>query len=230
MKNIWSGQEFESMLEEMKKVEWFQPNFKLDDYRKMIDLLDEAIDDLHKSNIEQTIHLEYVKRELIKKLDDKTLQSSESVIEGSIHSSMVLNDVLLIHMDHLLPMINDKNLKDKFFFNELRNFYVPALSQAIMNQNPNFEDHRVFVAIVQYYPKRIIRDIDNHFIKFIFNSLRYSGLISDDTYENVFYMMIGTLAEKANGGTGYTEIYITESKNMKKVISHLPLDHFLQTK
>lgn len=225
-KNIWNGKEFETLVKELKQIKQFTPTFILDDYYRLIDTLNRAIDHLHKSYIEEAIHLEYVKKELIKQLDRKSL-TNEGLKEESIISSMIADDILLIQLDHLLPMIKDENLKEKHFFNELRNFYVPALSNAILRQNPNFESGKVFVAIVQYYPKRIIRDVDNHFIKFVFNSLRYSGIVPDDTYENIFYLMFGTLAKKDTGGTGYSEIYITESKNMLKVIELLPLEDFL---
>lgn len=210
------------LIQSIKPLEKITPTFMLDDYLQMIEGLDKAGEQLHKTYIQQYIHLQRIKNELGKHLD-YGLDTNESINNESIHSSMLTKDVLLIQLDHLLPMINDENLREKRYFNELRNYYVPALTKSIDQVKANFKYDKVFVSIVQYYPIKIVRDIDNHFIKFIFNSLRYSGVVPDDSFENIFFMMLGTLASDKSSDTGYTEIYITDHKKMNQVINLLPL-------
>lgn len=217
---FWSDLFKEDNKPARKRIE---PIFYMDDYYAIMESLDEISEEMQKTMNQTHIRLQRIKNELMMKVPIENNELNDSPNVMPIHSKMLNDDVLLIHMDHLLPMINDENLRQKRYFNELRNYYVNTMAHSIKPLNTNFANEKVFVAIVQYYPTQVIRDIDNHFIKFIFNSLRYSGVIEDDNFTNIYYMMLGTLDTKKSSDTGYTEIYVTDKTNMNNVLNILPI-------
>lgn len=60
-------------------------------------------------------------------------------------------------------------------------------------------------------------DVDNFHIKYIIDGIRYAGVISDDAWYRVHYLVMGKDARDRN----VTEIYIMDSKDFVEVLSGL---------
>lgn len=60
-------------------------------------------------------------------------------------------------------------------------------------------------------------DIDNFHIKYIIDGIRYAGVIPDDSWYNIQYLVLG----KDSKGINRTEIYLMDSKDFIKVYQSL---------
>lgn len=136
--------------------------------------------------------------------------------DDEISCDVVKGNIIKIKMNGLLPFINNEHKIDsKVYFRELRDHYVPRLNRAIQKRNPNIAFlEKAFVLILQYFPNNRVRDLDNQFKSFIFNSLRFSQIIKGDSWQSVSYMDLGKFDENYSR----TEIYISSFAEIKKVL------------
>ncbi|MCM3240655.1 hypothetical protein M3589_23660 [Heyndrickxia oleronia] len=115
-------------------------------------------------------------------------------------------DYVKIIIPGILPYVQlNHKLKDKNYYRQLNMFYVGEITRKITEQDISKEFKQAFVLIKQFFPDLKIRDFDNQFKSFIFNALRYSRLIPDDSWGNLTYMECGELDRI----TPRTEITIT---------------------
>ena len=109
------------------------------------------------------------------------------------------NNVLKIHIPE--PMPSYRNLKTHAFKNILIN-----LTEITKPYNNMFKD-KVFV-LIRIYDNIKNWDVDNKFIKPIFDSLILNNIIEDDNMEKMFYCVQGEFSK-----IPHTEIYVTTQKN-----------------
>ena len=109
------------------------------------------------------------------------------------------NNVLKIHIPE--PMPSYRNLKTHAFKNILIN-----LTEITKPYNNMFKD-KVFV-LIRIYDNIKNWDVDNKFIKPIFDSLILNNIIEDDNIEKMFYCVQGEFSK-----IPHTEIYVTTQKN-----------------
>ena len=109
------------------------------------------------------------------------------------------NNILKIYIPEVMPSY--KNLKTHAYKNILLN-----IADKVKDYN-NIFDSQVFIYIKIF---DIVEnwDIDNKFIKPIFDSLIVSNVIKDDNINNVFYC-----AKGEQGDNAHTEVYVTDVNN-----------------
>lgn len=109
------------------------------------------------------------------------------------------NNILKIYIPEVMPSY--KNLKTHAYKNIFLNIADKVKSyEGIFNS-------QVFIYI-KIFDKVENWDIDNKFIKPIFDSLIVSNVIKDDNINNVFYC-----AKGEQGGNAHTEVYVTDVNN-----------------
>lgn len=109
------------------------------------------------------------------------------------------NNILKIYIPEVMPSY--KNLKTHAYKNILLNIADKVKSyEGIFNS-------QVFIYI-KIFDKVENWDIDNKFIKPIFDSLIVSNVIKDDNINNVFYCSKGE-----QGDNAHTEVYVTDVNN-----------------
>ena len=109
------------------------------------------------------------------------------------------DNILKIYIPEVMPSY--KNLKTHAYKNILLN-----IADKVKDYN-NIFDSQVFIYIKIF---DIVEnwDIDNKFIKPIFDSLIVSNVIKDDNINNVFYC-----AKGEQGDNAHTEVYVTDVNN-----------------
>ena len=143
------------------------------------------------------------------KLYNKTVEySTERIKNISDEYKATVNDnVLKIHIPE--PMPSYKNLKTHAFKNILVNLIEVTKPYSNM-----FKD-KVFV-FINIYDNIKNWDVDNKFIKPIFDSLIANNIIEDDNIEKMFYCVQGEFSEKQ-----HTEVYVTTQKNTINLLESL---------
>lgn len=143
------------------------------------------------------------------RLYNKTVEySTERIKNISDEYKATVNDnVLKIHIPE--PMPSYKNLKTHAFKNILVNLIEVTKSYSNM-----FKD-KVFV-FINIYDNIKNWDVDNKFIKPIFDSLIANNIIEDDNIEKMFYCVQGEFSEKP-----HTEVYVTTQKNSINLLESL---------
>ena len=117
------------------------------------------------------------------------------------------NNILKIYIPEVMPSY--KNLKTHAYKNILLNIADKVKSyEGIFNS-------QVFIYI-KIFDKVENWDIDNKFIKPIFDSLIVSNVIKDDNINNVFYCAKGEKGDNAN-----TEVYVTDVNNSVNLFKNM---------
>ncbi|MEK5176714.1 hypothetical protein NST63_26595 [Heyndrickxia sp. FSL W8-0496] len=121
------------------------------------------------------------------------------------------SDKVKITIPNILPYVRlDHKLNDKDYYRKLNTFYVGEMTKIIQEKNIKLTFSNAFILIKQYFPDLKIRDFDNQIKSFIFNALRYSKLIKDDSWKNLTYMEAGELCRTHPR----TEIIVTDIQKM----------------
>lgn len=123
------------------------------------------------------------------------------------------NNVLKIHIPE--PMPSYRNLKTHAFKNILIN-----LTEITKPYNNMFKD-KVFV-LIRIYDNIKNWDVDNKFIKPIFDSLILNNIIEDDNIEKMFYCVQGEFSK-----IPHTEIYVTTQKNAVNLMQNMLVQNVL---
>ena len=120
------------------------------------------------------------------------------------------DNILKIYIPEVMPSY--KNLKTHAYKNILLN-----IADKVKDYNYIF-DSQVFIYIKIF---DIVEnwDIDNKFIKPIFDSLIISNVIKDDNINKVFYCARGEKGEK--GENPHTEVYITDVNNSVNLFKNM---------
>ena len=135
------------------------------------------------------------------KLYNKTVTYGTQKIEtiSNEYKSKYEDNILKIYIPEVMPSY--KNLKTHAYKNILLNIADKVKSyEGIFNS-------QVFIYI-KIFDKVENWDIDNKFIKPIFDSLIVSNVIKDDNINNVFYC-----AKGEQGDNAHTEVYVTDVNN-----------------
>lgn len=140
------------------------------------------------------------------------MKKLETKNEFEILCSMYNDSTLKIEINDTLPTM-PKVMNGKQY-QELRDYYIPAMNKAINKLKPKIEFERAFILFDQTFPTKRVRDFDNMFKSFVFDSLRYSKIIQDDCYDALTYFEKGEYKK----GVMKTEIYVTRLNNMFELI------------
>lgn len=115
------------------------------------------------------------------------------------YKAEVIDDTLKIYIPE--PMPSYRNLKTHAYKNILLNI------TEVTKPYQNMFSEKVFVYI-KIFDNIKGWDIDNKFIKPIFDSLIANNIIEDDNIEKMFYAASGTFSNEP-----HTEVYVTSIKN-----------------
>ena len=115
------------------------------------------------------------------------------------YKAEVIDNILKIYIPE--PMPTYRNLKTHAYKNILLNI------TEVTKPYQNMFDEKVFIYI-KIFDKIKGWDIDNKYIKPIFDSLVLNKVIEDDNIEKMFYTVSGVFSNEA-----HTEVYITNIKN-----------------
>lgn len=132
-----------------------------------------------------------------------------------IESYEMTKDYLCFVLEGNLPVIYDK--VDAKYYRKVRGHHIEQIVQFSAKHGENVRFEPAFVFLAHYFPDQRISDLDNRNKSFIFNGLRYSGLIPDDNWMNLAYMEQGFLDKKHPR----TEIWVGELKNAIPIIQQV---------
>lgn len=123
------------------------------------------------------------------------------------YKAEVIDDTLKIYIPE--PMPSYRNLKTHAYKNILLNI------TEVTKPYQNMFSEKVFVYI-KIFDNIKGWDIDNKFIKPIFDSLIANNIIEDDNIEKMFYAASGTFSNEP-----HTEVYVTSIKNAENLFKNV---------
>lgn len=123
------------------------------------------------------------------------------------YKAEVIDDTLKIYIPE--PMPSYRNLKTYAYKNILLNI------TEVTKPYQNMFSEKVFVYI-KIFDNIKGWDIDNKFIKPIFDSLIANNIIEDDNIEKMFYAASGTFSNEP-----HTEVYVTSIKNAENLFKNV---------
>ena len=140
---------------------------------------------------------------------NKTVEYSTEKIKNisDEYKAEVKDNTLKIYIPE--PMPSYKSLKTHAFKNILIN-----ITEATKPFNDLFKD-KVFV-FIRIFDNIKGWDIDNKYIKPIFDALILNNIIEDDNIEKMFYCVQGEFAE-----IPHTEVYVTSIKNAESLFKNV---------
>ena len=140
---------------------------------------------------------------------NKTVEYSTEKIKNisDEYKAEVKDNTLKIYIPE--PMPSYKNLKTHAFKNILIN-----ITEATKPFNDLFKD-KVFV-FIRIFDNIKGWDIDNKYIKPIFDALILNNIIEDDNIEKMFYCVQGEFAE-----IPYTEVYVTPQESVVNLMQNI---------
>ncbi|MCF8010881.1 MAG: hypothetical protein K9L17_08220 [Clostridiales bacterium] len=149
-------------------------------------------------------------RNLSKQLDELKMGAEQSIdaekeelglpqdVEGV--STQKENGILKITVDGYLPRSVTCSRK-------VKTHWVSKISRAILDVDVSFD--KVLCIIAVYTPFTTEWDVDNRAYKYIIDGLRYGGIIKNDNYKNLSFLVTGEVDENYPR----TEIYVIECAN-----------------
>lgn len=143
------------------------------------------------------------------KLYNKTVEYRTERIKtvSDEYKAEVYDNILKIHIPESMPSY--RNLKTHAFKNILIN-----LAEITKSYNNMFKD-KVFV-LIKIFDNIKNWDVDNKFIKPIFDSLILNNIIEDDNIEKMFYSVQGEFSK-----IPHTEVYVTTQKNAVNLMQNV---------
>ena len=143
------------------------------------------------------------------KLYNNTVEYKTDKIKNISHEykAEVIDDTLKIYIPE--PMPSYRNLKTHAYKNILLNI------TEVTKPYQNMFNEKVFVYI-KIFDNIKGWDIDNKFIKPIFDSLIANNIIEDDNIEKMFYAAGGTFSNEP-----HTEVYVTSIKNAENLFKNV---------
>lgn len=180
--------------------------------------LESDIEKITKSKNTNDIQMENFLRNLEKrrynilseiKLYNNTVEYKTDKIKNISHEykAEVIDDTLKIYIPE--PMPSYRNLKTHAYKNILLNI------TEVTKPYQNMFNEKVFVYI-KIFDNIKGWDIDNKFIKPIFDSLIANNIIEDDNIEKTFYAAGGTFSNEP-----HTEVYVTSIKNAENLFKNV---------
>ena len=180
--------------------------------------LESDIEKITKSKNTNDIQMENFLRNLEKrrynilseiKLYNNTVEYKTDKIKNISHEykAEVIDDTLKIYIPE--PMPSYRNLKTHAYKNILLNI------TEVTKPYQNMFNEKVFVYI-KIFDNIKGWDIDNKFIKPIFDSLIANNIIEDDNIEKMFYAASGVFSNEP-----HTEVYITGIKNAENLFKNV---------
>ncbi|WP_026701648.1 RusA family crossover junction endodeoxyribonuclease [Salibacterium aidingense] len=150
------------------------------------------------------LHEQYLK---IQKLLNEHWKNETGSAEDTTFSCVTewQNGHLQLHIQQLLPRLEKVMTLEAY--QQLREFYIPHLSEQLLKVRPAQPLQEVLVFIRQYTSTNRSFDPDNRFRSFILDSLVRSGIIQDDSIKNVMMLEKNELCSMRRWD-GYTEVYI----------------------
>jgi hypothetical protein len=115
-------------------------------------------------------------------------------------------DVIKITVNKLPERLDVWKTRKSFYLKEIKEYWQGNVLYALkeIQQIKQYKKVVVFINLVSASGK--YWDIDNHNIKYIIDAIKYQVMDTDDTFENVKYMVAGQTSKDKN----YTEIYVME--------------------
>lgn len=108
-----------------------------------------------------------------------------------------------------------KNVGTKYY-KETRDFWLGVIRYALDSAGiyKTFDKCIVVIKICFSTKYSEIWDVDNHHIQFIINALRYCGIVPDDSWNFIRYMVMG---EESNDNK--TEVYVAKHDDFIKLLA-----------
>ncbi|MBG9790983.1 hypothetical protein ABHN05_13130 [Brevibacillus laterosporus] len=169
-----------------------------------------------KIKLEEAIkHLEIVKCTMIDQLQELTAMEENTYIKqvSMVNDFSIENGVFRFCIEGRLPHFD---LEDKKYHQRVRDHYQQKIIQFVnINEIRSLISfNKAFIYLVHIFSNEIPRDLDNRSKKFIFDGIRYSGIIKDDSWKYISYMergLVGKTSEKV-------EIWIGDDERKVEII------------
>ncbi|MCL6479610.1 MAG: hypothetical protein K6T65_14610 [Peptococcaceae bacterium] len=130
----------------------------------------------------------------------------EKGVEGA--RAWVEDGVLRITVDECLPGRYDGN-------SDLRLHWIRKIMGALDGIDVRFK--KALCIIEVYFPNKKTRDVDHRQYGYVLNGLVYAGVVNDDDYNTLSFMVTGNTSEEPK-----TEIYVIEHpESIRGIISKL---------
>lgn len=144
---------------------------------------------------------------------DEELKSADICVEPLPQEKWEVecnDDVIKIYIPDYLPKRNS-------ITKEIYNMWLKNLVCSLQSIIPTPQFEKIFVYIKMFIPGSLW-DVDNRSIKMIIDSIRYSKIIKDDSFQYVAYG-----AEGSNKEPYHTEIYIMDYSKMPYILPAIAL-------
>jgi hypothetical protein len=221
--SFWNTDEEENAIEETVINERliFVPtrNSKLISELELVDRNLEYIENSRSYLIQRRKEL---KEEYLRYMDSEQHAEFKGYLE-SFHSRSISvipksNDIFQIELDYLLPhFTKTKNKREQFYLTLTNVFQHEIILEMSLHSGelPKFTtEQKTFVLIIQYFNGNRVADLDNRFHSFIFNALRGSQIIKDDSWKLLSYMEDG----RKTTGNEYTRILVGPYEKIQEIL------------
>jgi hypothetical protein len=133
-------------------------------------------------------------------------------------------DMLQFSYEGFLPPYFEVNELPKEMLRERyrgwnKEYYILATRQAVKRQKikPTFHG-KAFLMIVHCFPNGIERDLDNRNRKYLIDALKLSGILLNDTWQDISIMEMGCLDKEAGA---HVEVFVSTDENKLKTIQEI---------
>ncbi|CAN7769088.1 hypothetical protein LJR153_007391 [Paenibacillus sp. LjRoot153] len=97
-----------------------------------------------------------------------------------------------------------------------KEYYILVTRQAVKRLKIKQTFHeKAFLLIVHCFPNNLERDLDNRNRKYLIDALKLSGILLNDSWQDVSIMEIGCLDQEAGA---HVEVFVSKDKNKIEVI------------
>ncbi|MBA4533812.1 hypothetical protein [Brevibacillus halotolerans] len=169
-----------------------------------------------KLKLEEAIkQLELVKCTMIDQLQEFMAMEEDTYAKqiSMIEDFSIENGIFKFCINGRLPHFD---LEDTKYKQKMRDHYQQKIIQFanIYDIKSRVTYQKAFIYLLHFFKNEVPRDLDNRSKKFIFDGIRYSGIIRDDSWKNISYMERGLL----DNNYERVEIWIGEEKNNIEII------------
>ncbi|AYB41753.1 hypothetical protein D5F52_26735 (plasmid) [Brevibacillus laterosporus] len=169
-----------------------------------------------KLKLEEAIkHLELVKCTMIDQLQELIAMEEDTYAKqiSMIEDFSIEDGIFKFSINGRLPHFDIEDAKYK---QKIRDHYQQKIIQFanIYDIESRVTYQKAFIYLIHFFRNEVPRDLDNRSKKFIFDGIRYSGIIRDDSWKNISYMERGLL----DSNYERVEIWIGEEDNNIEII------------
>lgn len=167
--------------------------------------------------LENYYYIEMVRLNLLNEIDNKLQNDKNFIIPQNLpviaNSTAIWNGkALKITVPGILPVKTSR--KSEVEKMEMQ-YWVSAIVSAYKRLDKKIKINNAICLILTYSPYKMKWDTDNRNFKYIIDGIRYTTIINDDDWCNLWLMLVGSVDER----NPRTEIYISEAKNTNYYIN-----------